>query len=76
MFHSQERQRPPEGFPQVRSRQVKDALARHAVVVNGAALSLDANAQLGSVFEAAKSLHERFFLVRLGKKKYHLFSLV
>ena len=57
-------------------KQVKDALARHAVIVNGSALSLDANAQLESVFDAAKSLHERFFLVRLGKKKYHLFSLV
>ena len=57
-------------------KQVKDALARNAVVVNGTALSLDANAQLESVFDTGKSLHERFFLVRLGKKKYHLFSLV
>ena len=49
-------------------KQVKDALARHAVVVNGAALSLDANAQLESVFDAAKALHERFFLVRLSRR--------
>ena len=56
-------------------KQVKDALGRGAVWVNGEALSAEQNADLGAVFEPAKALHGRYFVVRLGKKKYHLFQI-
>jgi tyrosyl-tRNA synthetase len=55
-------------------KQVKDALQREAVYVNGEALGMAANAEPGSVFAPEKALHGRFYLVRLGKKKYHLFE--
>ena len=56
-------------------KQVKDALQRNAVIVNGQAFGMDANGRPAEVFAADKALFGRFFLVRLGKKKYHLFEL-
>ncbi|MFK7830501.1 MAG: tyrosine--tRNA ligase [Congregibacter sp.] len=56
-------------------KQVKDALQRTAVVVNAAAVGMDKNARLAEVFVADQALYGRFYLVRLGKKKYHLFEL-
>jgi tyrosyl-tRNA synthetase len=55
-------------------KQVKDALGRGAVLVNGEPVSIEQNADVSSVFAAEHSLHGRYFLVRLGKKKYHLFE--
>ena len=59
----------PSGKP------VKDALGRQAVLVNGEAVGMDSNAEPQSVFTAERALGGRFFVVRLGKKKYHLFEL-
>lgn len=59
----------PSGKP------VKDALGRNAVLVNGEAVGMDSNGDPQSVFTATRALAERFFIVRLGKKKYHLFEL-
>ena len=59
----------PSGKP------VKDALGRQAVLVNGEAVGMDSNAEPQSVFTAERALSGRFFVVRLGKKKYHLFEL-
>lgn len=56
-------------------KQVKDALGRNAVLVNGEAIGMDRNSDPAAVFGAAGALHDRFFIVRLGKKKYHLFDL-
>ncbi|WP_116368893.1 tyrosine--tRNA ligase [Parahaliea mediterranea] len=56
-------------------KQVKDALGRNAVLVNNAAVGWDANAEPARVFCAESALFGRYFLVRLGKKKYHLFEL-
>ncbi|MCW8128446.1 tyrosine--tRNA ligase [Microbulbifer halophilus] len=56
-------------------KQVKDALGRNAVLVNGEAVGMDRNSDPAAVFGAAGALHDRFFIVRLGKKKYHLFDL-
>jgi len=56
-------------------REVKDALGRHSVFINGAAKGADDNMQAQQIFSAENSLYGRFFLVRLGKKKYHLFEL-
>jgi tyrosyl-tRNA synthetase len=57
-------------------KQVKDALQREAVVVNGRPLGMADNAGPGAVFAKERALFGRFYLVRLGKKKYHLFECV
>ncbi|MFP8966684.1 tyrosine--tRNA ligase [Pokkaliibacter sp. CJK22405] len=54
-------------------KQVKDALQRNAVVVNGSELGLDSNMAAAGVFDSANALFGKYFLVKLGKKKHHLF---
>lgn len=56
-------------------KQVKDALQRRAVRVNGGEIGMEDNGAPGDVFTPERALHGRYFLVRLGKKKYHLFEL-
>lgn len=56
-------------------KQVKDALGRQGVSINGQPLSMDDNMRAGELFVAEKALFGRFFIVKLGKKKYHLFEL-
>jgi tyrosyl-tRNA synthetase len=60
----------------VSGKQVKDALVRNAVFINGVAKSIDDNMQSASSFSAEKALFKHFYLVKLGKKKYHLFDVV
>jgi tyrosyl-tRNA synthetase len=57
-------------------KQVKDALAAQAVLLNGCVLGIDDNMNLPDCFAAERALHGRFYIVRLGKKKYHLFEVV
>ncbi|HWV15358.1 MAG TPA: tyrosine--tRNA ligase [Cellvibrio sp.] len=57
-------------------KQVKDALVRNAVFINGEAKSIDDNMQAALSFAAEKAIFKRFYLVKLGKKKYHLFEVV
>ncbi len=57
------------------AREVKDALARKAVTVNGVARAIEDNMATDQCFNAEHAAFGRFFLVRLGKKKYHLFEL-
>jgi len=54
-------------------KQVKDALFRKAVIVNGRALSWDDNMNATEVFAQKNACFGGYFLVRLGKKNYHLF---
>ena len=56
-------------------KQVKDALARAAVTINNLPVGWEHNADLAACFDPANALFQRFYLVRLGKKKYHLFEL-
>lgn len=56
-------------------KQVKDALQRNSVFVNGVAYGMEANMQVAEIFSAANAMHDKFFVVRLGKKKYHLFEI-
>lgn len=56
-------------------KQVKDALGRNAVLVNGVAYGMDALMQGTDIFADDKALFGRFFMVKLGKKKHHLFEL-
>lgn len=60
----------------VSGKQVKDALVRNAVFINGEAKSIDDNMQSAISFAVDKAFFERFYLVKLGKKKYHLFESV
>lgn len=57
-------------------KQVKDALVRNAVFINGVAKSIDDNMQSAASFSPEKAFFKRFYLVKLGKKKYHLFDAV
>jgi tyrosyl-tRNA synthetase len=56
-------------------KQVKDALGRQAVVVNDRVLGLEDNGSVADCFPPSEAAFDRFYLVRLGKKKYHLFEL-
>ena len=57
-------------------KQIKDALARNAVFINGAAKSIDDNMQSANCFALGDSFFGRFYIARVGKKKYHLFEVV
>ncbi|ANG64896.1 tyrosine--tRNA ligase [Marinobacterium aestuarii] len=54
-------------------KQVKDALQRKAVIVNGEEFGMDDNLNASGVFNAERALFGKYFLVKLGKKKHHLF---
>ncbi len=56
-------------------KQVKDALARSAVTVNGEVIGVSDNMLLPEVFAPGKALHGKYFLLKLGKKSHHLFEL-
>lgn len=56
-------------------REVKDALARNAVFINQQTLSEADNMKTVELFAQQNALYGHFFLVKLGKRKYHLFSL-
>lgn len=53
-------------------KQVKDALGRQAVRINGEAVAPEMNMNLVACFTAEQALFGRFYLVKLGKKQYHL----
>jgi len=56
-------------------REVKDALGRNAVIINGVAKGAEDNMKAAECFTRENALFGRFFLVKLGKKKNHLFTL-
>ncbi len=56
-------------------REVRDALVRTAVWVNGEPIGSDDNMKSNEVFSPSRALFGRFFMVKLGKKKNHLFTL-
>lgn len=53
-------------------KQVKDALASKAVLINGEAKSFEDNMKLQQCFALGKAMHGKFYIVKLGKKKYCL----
>jgi len=57
-------------------KQIKDALNRNAVLVNGKPLGWEDNAAPQKALALESGVYDRYYLVRLGKKKYHLFELV
>lgn len=54
-------------------KQVKDALARNAVIINGKAVGVDMNSDVSNCFSVADAYFEKYFVLKLGKKKHHLF---
>jgi tyrosyl-tRNA synthetase len=56
-------------------REVKDALGRNAVLINGAAKGAEDNMKTAEIFTKDNALFARFFMVKLGKKKHHLFEI-
>ena len=55
-------------------KQIKDALAREAVLVNGQAVAGGPTVTCEEALKPERALHGRFYLVRFGKKKYHLLT--
>ncbi|MBJ7539988.1 tyrosine--tRNA ligase [Marinomonas transparens] len=56
-------------------KQVKDALQRNSVFVNGVAKGLDDNMNAANIFKPENGYYDKYFLVKLGKKKHHLFVI-
>ena len=56
-------------------KQVKDALQRNSVFVNGEAKGMQDNMLATEIFAAENGYYNKYFLVKLGKKKHHLFVL-
>jgi tyrosyl-tRNA synthetase len=56
-------------------KQVKDALARNSVLINGDAIGVDMMMDVPGCFSSARALYGKYFITRLGKKKYHLFEV-
>jgi tyrosyl-tRNA synthetase len=56
-------------------KQAKDALTRRAVLVNGRETGWDDNMAAATIFDKDKGLFQQWFIVKLGKKSYHLFTL-
>lgn len=57
-------------------KQIKDALAREAVLVNGQAVSGGPTVTCEEALLSKRALHGRFYLVRFGKKTYHLLTTI
>lgn len=57
-------------------KQVKDALGRGVVVINGTKnCTAEDNLHAADCFAPSLALAGQFYIVRLGKKKYHLFEI-
>lgn len=54
-------------------KQIKDALAKGAVTINGVAKGMNDNMSIVNSFSVDAAFYGRFYLVRVGKKKCHLF---
>jgi len=57
-------------------KQIKDALGRNAVTINNRAVGLAQNSEVAACLDVSGALYGRFYLARLGKKKYHLFEVI
>jgi len=57
-------------------KQVKDALGRSAVIINGAPAAMDVNGSPADVLNSEVAMFGKYLMVKMGKKKHHLFKLV
>jgi len=56
-------------------KQVKDALGRKAVTINGKVISLEENMQCEALFSTDNAKFGQYLLVKVGKKKHHIFAV-
>ncbi len=56
-------------------KQVKDALGRKSVLINGDAVGSDDNMNVDGCFPLSRARYGKYYLIKLGKKKYHLFEV-
>jgi tyrosyl-tRNA synthetase len=56
-------------------KQIKDALQRGAVIVNDKVCTVEDTMKAAQLFTAENALHDSYFLVKVGKKKYCLLTL-
>ncbi len=56
-------------------KQIKDALQRRAVTVNGRALSMEDNFSAKEIFSGEDAYFNRYLMVKVGKKKHVLFVI-
>jgi tyrosyl-tRNA synthetase len=54
-------------------KQVKDALGRNAVIINGRGYGSADNADASNCFPVASACYGKYFVLKLGKKKHHMF---
>ncbi len=55
-------------------KQVKDALGNRAIFINGVPVEGEPPVATATCFRPDNALHDRYWILRLGKKKYHLFT--
>jgi tyrosyl-tRNA synthetase len=55
-------------------KQVKDALGQNAVAINGEKIGFEGNTATAEHFDFSRARFGRLFLVKVGKKNYHLFE--
>lgn len=55
-------------------KQIKDALQRGAVSINGISVGLEDNWKTNELFAKEKGIHGDYFLIKVGKKKHHLIT--
>jgi tyrosyl-tRNA synthetase len=55
-------------------KQVKDALARGGLSVNGEVIAPQDNMSLPTIFSPERALYGRYYIIRLGKKNYHMLT--
>jgi len=56
-------------------KQIKDALQRNAVVVNGTAYGVEDNMKAAEIFAGEQSVFDTYFMVKVGKKKHCLLTV-
>lgn len=56
-------------------KQVKDALGRQALLVNGVGVGAESNMAGADVFSANNALFDKYFICKLGKKSYGLLTV-
>lgn len=56
-------------------KQIKDALIRRAILINGEPVGLENNMGAAELFSVSRARFSRYFLIKLGKKKHHLFYI-
>ncbi len=56
-------------------KQIKDALQRNAVSINGKSYAVEDNMDCATIFSTENALFGRYHLVKVGKKKHHVFVI-